>query len=263
MPAWLLNLIVFVLLLSVAVAAFFYIFTKGALVWRSLRKRPPGPADHVYPVYSEMWLMRLVDMQPVISAILLFQYGRLVSWITDGLRQLPLQDREVLVTSCAFGNVIPKVVRASLAAGARRVQLVDIIANELTHAQRKLPPLGEQLRCSLGDATAMSLPTGSMAANVLFFLLHELDADMKRKALAEAVRVLELGGQLFLAEFHRPEHAMLRAFSWLYFKVFEPFGLALWDVQDPVRELQALGGLRVERRTALLGNFQLVVATRL
>jgi ubiquinone/menaquinone biosynthesis C-methylase UbiE len=86
---------------------------------------------------------------------------------------------------------------------------------------------------------------------------------MKRRALAEAVRVLEPGGQLFLAEFHRPDHALLRAFSWLYFKVFEPFGLALWDVQDPVRDLQALGGLKVERRTAFLGNFQLVVATRL
>lgn len=58
-----------------------------------------------------MRLIRLVDWQPIIAAILLFQYDRLVSAITSGLRQTDLRGKKVLITSCAFGNVIPRVVR--------------------------------------------------------------------------------------------------------------------------------------------------------
>ena len=102
-----------------------------------------------------------------------------------------------------------------------------------------------------------------MGANVMFFLLHELDPEMKRKAIAEAARVLALGGKLFIAEFHKPVPWTLRALGWLYFKTFEPFGLALWDVQDPVDQLSAIDGVHCERKTVFLGNFQVIVATRI
>jgi SAM-dependent methyltransferase len=261
LPTWLLKLLLAIALVPLAVAVFFYIFTKGALMLRKLSGAWRGPAAHVYPIYSKMWLIRLVDFQPVISAILLFQYSRLVSWIAGDLRKMSLQGQDVLITSCAFGNVIPRVVEASVDAGARRIKLVDLIQNELTHARSKLPKFAQRLDCFQGDATAMCLPTGSVAANVLFFLLHELEPEMKRQAIAEAVRVLAPGGKLFLAEFHKPDPWLLRALSWLYFKAFEPFGLALWDVQDPILQLQAIGGLTCERKTALFGNFQVIVAT--
>ena len=71
----------------------------------------PGPshaAAHVYPIYSNMRLIRLVDFQPIIAAILLFQYDRLVSKIISELKQMDLTNKKVLITSCAFGNVIPR-----------------------------------------------------------------------------------------------------------------------------------------------------------
>jgi ubiquinone/menaquinone biosynthesis C-methylase UbiE len=259
---WILELVLALALLPVAVAVFFYMFTKGALILRSLGRAPPGPAAHVYPIYSRMWLIRLVDFQPVIAAILLFQYDRLVSFITGELGQMALQGQDVLITSCAFGNVIPKVVAASFASGARQVKIVDIIDNELQHARSKLGQYGDQVRYTRGDATAMTIPAGSVSANVLFFLLHELEPEMKRHALDEAVRMLAPGGKLFLAEFHKPAPRVLRALSWLYFKTFEPFGLALWGEQDPVRQLSGIDGVHCERRTALFGNFQVIVATR-
>jgi len=217
---------------------------------------------HVYPIYSEMWLIRLVDFQPVISAILLFQYDRLVSCIATGLRSMALNGQDVLITSCAFGNVIPRVVAASLESGASKVKIVDIVENELVHAKRKLPQFGSQVDYVQGDATAMNLPTASVGANVMFFLLHELEPEMKRKAIAEAARVLAPGGKFFLAEFHKPVPLGLRAISWLYFKTFEPFGLALWDVQDPVDQLSTINGMHCERQTAFFGNFQVIVATK-
>jgi ubiquinone/menaquinone biosynthesis C-methylase UbiE len=75
--------------------------------------------------------------------------------------------------------------------------------------------------------------------------------------------VLAPGGKLYLAEFHRPDFWIFRAFSWVYFKVFEPLGLSLWDSQDPFKLLEQQGDFRCERQTVFFGNFQVIVATKL
>jgi SAM-dependent methyltransferase len=251
---------VFVVLASTAL--FFFTLTRGALVMRSVMGQLTHDAAHVYPIYSNMRLIRLVDWQPIISAILLFQYSRLVSIITHGLRQDDLQGKQVLITSCAFGNVIPRVVKASVKSGARKVLIADIIQNELDHAQTKLGDYAGQIDYLQDNAVAMQQPNASVHANVMFFLLHELPHHLKIDALNEAVRVLAPGGKLYLGEFHRPSPWLLRALSWTYFKVFEPYGLALWDSHDPVVQLQAMPGVTCERHTAFFGNFQVIVATK-
>jgi SAM-dependent methyltransferase len=246
----------------VGLAAFLFAVTRGALLVRAATGSGAGPAAHVYPIYSSRALIRAIDWQPVISAILLCQYARLVSVITAGLRATDLRGRDVLITSCAFGNVIPRVVGAAIDAGARRVLIADLVRHELEHAQGKLGAFGERTRLLEQDATAMPMGDGSVAANVMFFLLHELPDPQKLVALREATRLLEPGGRLYVAEFHRPRPFVLRALSWTYFKTFEPWGLALWDTHDPVRQLEALGGVRCERRTFFFDNFQVVTVTR-
>ncbi|MFM2066242.1 MAG: hypothetical protein RLZZ584_1151 [Pseudomonadota bacterium] len=243
--------------------AFFFATTRGALIVRALAPGVRSPASHVYPIYSDMRLIRLVDFQPVIAAILLFQYDRLVSIITAVIARMDLRGRKALITSCAFGNVMPRVTQAALDAGADEVQVVDIIENELLNAERKMPGMAGHLRFFKRDATATQLPDASVDVNVVFFLLHELPHELKNQALAEACRVLAPGGKLFLAEFHRPHLAVLRALSWTYFKVFEPLGLALWSTHEPLQVLQAMPGIAsVERRVVFFGNFQVIVATR-
>ena len=263
LPDWMFFAAAALFLVLVGTALFFFTLTRGALILRSITGRTHNAAAHVYPIYSDMRLIRLVDWQPIIAAILLFQYDRLVSAITNGLHKTDLRGKKVLITSCAFGNVIPRVVDASVRAGASRVLIADIILNELRHARTKLPAFAGQVDCIEENATAMTLPDSSVDANVIFFLLHELPHELKGAALREACRVLAPGGTLYLAEFHKPEPWVLRALSWTYFKVFEPLGLALWDTHDPLRQLQAMPGFHCERRTVFFGNFQVVVATRL
>ena len=259
---WFLPIAVSLFVLLAGTGAFFFAATRGALLVRALLPGDRHAAAHVYPIYSNMRLIRLVDFQPVIAAILLFQYDRLVSMITAGLRRMDLRDKPVLITSCAFGNVMPRVAQAALRRGARQVQVVDIIQNELLHAQRKMPEMAGQLAFLQQDATALELPDASVQANVVFFLLHELPDHLKQKTLSEACRVLAPGGKLFLAEFHRPHVAVLRALSWTYFKVFEPLGLALWSTHDPLAQLGAMPGIKAERRIVFFGNFQVIVATK-
>ena len=252
-----------VLALLVWTGLFFFVVTRGALLLRALSPRPRDAASHVYPIYSDLRLIRLVDFQPMISAILLFQYPRLVERIVAGLRSSDLQGKDVLITSCAFGNVMPRVVEASIAAGARRVRIVDIVDNELTHAKAKLAAWQGRVDYVRGDATAMTQPEGCADANIMFFLLHELPHPQKLRALSEAGRMLAPGGKLYLAEFGRPRSWVLRALSWTYFTVFEPLGLALWQTHDPVACLERMGGWKLERADYLWGNFRVITATKL
>lgn len=262
MSAWLSFTLMTVVIFLASTVLFFFTLTRGALIMRGVMGQLQHDAAHVYPIYSNMRLIRLVDWQPIISAILLFQYGRLVSLITHGLRHLDLQDKQVLITSCAFGNVIPRVVKASIKSGARKVLIADIIQNELDHAQAKLGDYAEQTVYLQENAIALKQADGSVHANVMFFLLHELPHHLKIEALREATRVLAPGGKLYLAEFHRPSPWLLRALSWTYFKVFEPYGLALWNSHDPMLQLQAVPGITCERHTAFFSNFQVIVATK-
>ncbi len=263
MNTWIMNggFALFVLLASTGL--FFFVVTRGALLVRGLSPSTMSEKSHVYPIYSNMGLIKMVDFQPVISAILLFQYHRLVSKIVAGLRQTDLREKNVLITSCAFGNVIPRVAEASFRSGAKRILIADIIQNELDHARGKLPQYAGQVNYLRENATAMQQPDGVAEANVMFFLLHELPHDLKIKALSEAGRMLAPGGKLYLAEFHRPEPWVLRALSWTYFTVFEPLGLALWDTHDPLDCLNEMGGWSCERSTYFFGNFQVITATRI
>jgi len=263
MSTWMTSGFLALAVLATATAAFFFVVTRGALVLRGLTPGSLDEKSHVYPIYSDMRLIKLVDWQPVISAILLFQYHRLVSRIIAELDRLDLHQRKVMITSCAFGNVIPRVVAAAVRGGAERVVIADIIDNELVHARGKLDDFAGRVDMVEEDATALKQGDGTVAANVIFFLLHELPHHLKAKALSEAGRTVAPGGKLLLAEFHRPDLRVLRALSWTYFKVFEPLGLALWDSHDPLKMLQDMGGWRCERTTCCFGNFQVISATKL
>ena len=262
MNTWIVNGGFALFFLLAATGMFFFVVTRGALLVRGLSSAQNSEKAHVYPIYSNMRLIKLVDFQPIISAILLFQYHRLVSKIVAGLKQMDLGRKKVLITSCAFGNVIPRVVDAALEAGAERVLIADIIQNELVHAKSKLHQYAGKVEYIEDNATSMQQKEGMAEANVMFFLLHELPHELKIKALNEAGRMLAPGGRLFLAEFHRPELWVLRALSWTYFKVFEPLGLALWDTHDPLACLEKLGGWTCERTTFFFGNFQVITATK-
>src|SRR5512141_880130 len=130
MNAWMMTAVFTLFFLLASTGLFFFVVTRGALVLRGLSPGAQSEKSHVYPIYSNMRLIKLVDFQPIISAILLFQYHRLVSKIVAGIRATNLKRKKVLITSCAFGNVIPRVTEAAMASGAQKVVIADIIKNE-------------------------------------------------------------------------------------------------------------------------------------
>lgn len=246
----------------VGVGVFFFSITRGALLVRSWFGLSSSSTSHIYPVYSERWLIKVVDFQPLISAILLFQYEKIVSRIVTELRQTALIGKKVLITSCAFGNVIPRIVRSSIECGAERVIITDIIVNELFHVKEKIETFADKIEFSEENAICMKQKNESVAVNVIFFLLHELPHNLKNMALHEAGRVLVPGGKLIIAEFHRPSPIFLRILSRVYFKVFEPYAHAIWDSYDPVSCLEKEGQWTCEKTTYFYNNFQVIIATK-
>src|SRR3989337_773915 len=99
MSTWMVNGMLTVRFLAASTGLFFFVVTRGALLVRGLSPGQASEKSHVYPIYSNMRLIKLVDFQPVISAILLFQYNRLVLKIVHGLSQSDLKGKNVLVTS--------------------------------------------------------------------------------------------------------------------------------------------------------------------
>src|SRR5512141_1517752 len=102
MNTWIVNLVFALFFLLACTGMFFFVVTRGALLVRGLTSAQNSEKAHVYPIYSNMRLIKLVDFQPIISAILLFQYHRLVSKIVAGLKATNLKRKKVLITSCAF-----------------------------------------------------------------------------------------------------------------------------------------------------------------
>jgi ubiquinone/menaquinone biosynthesis C-methylase UbiE len=90
-----------------------------------------------------------------------------------------------------------KIVKAAVQAGAERVLIADIIHNELVHAKNKLGELSAKVDFIEENATSMTLADGTVDANVMFFLLHELPHHLKVRSLSEAGRMLAPGGKLF------------------------------------------------------------------
>jgi hypothetical protein len=55
---------------------------------------------------------------------------------------------------------------------------------------------------------------------------------------------------------------LLRALSWLYFSVFETYGLALWGAYDPKLCLDNIGSWQFKRQTCFFGNYQTLIASK-
>jgi ubiquinone/menaquinone biosynthesis C-methylase UbiE len=166
------------------------------------------------------------------------------------------------MTSCAFGDVMPKIVGTAVEGGAGRICITDLIENELIHAGKKLSRYQGQFELAEADATCMPQADGSVDINIIFFLFHELPDPSKTRALSEAARLVAPGGKLIIAEFHRPRAWLMRLLGRLYFSVFEPFALSMWDQCDPGYLLERTGGWTMERSSYCFGNFQILVATK-
>ena len=185
----------------------------------------PGYLAQIYWwAYVHPRAVRLFERQWLVNLILWGNFGRLRDAALDALGDR-LEGRTLQI-ACVYGDLTDRL-RARLTTGAS-LDVVDILRVQLDNLARKLPG-DPRVGLIQGDSAALDMPSASYDRALVLILLHEQPEEVRRRTLAEALRVLKPGGRLVIVDYHRPE-----AMNPLYWpmlailRTLEPFALDLW-----------------------------------
>lgn len=169
--------------------------------------------------------VRLFERQWLVNLILWGNFARLRDRALDALGDaLPGRTLQV---ACVYGDFTARLCER-VAAGKGKLDVVDVLPVQLANLHAKLRP-GAPATLLQQDASRMGLADDTYDRAVLFFLLHEMPAEVRRRTLAEALRVTRRGGHVVIVDYHRPRpwHPLRGVMRWIL-RHFEPFALDLW-----------------------------------
>jgi ubiquinone/menaquinone biosynthesis C-methylase UbiE len=142
------------------------------------------------------------------------------------------------------------------------LDVIDVMPIQLRNLQEKLPP-DTKVRLLQRDSMALGFADASYDRVLLFFLLHEQPLAVRRRTLAEAVRVVKPGGKVILVDYNRPHRwHPLRSAMRTVLRRLEPFALDLWnsELEEFLPKDLILSGVR--KQMFFGGLYQKVVLTR-
>jgi ubiquinone/menaquinone biosynthesis C-methylase UbiE len=187
--------------------------------------------------------VKLFERQWLVNLILWGNFARLRDAALAELGdELPGRTLQV---ACVYGDFTTQL--AARLGAEDSLDVVDVLPIQLANLRRKLAP-GARVNLIHRDASDLGFSFASYERVVLFFLLHEMPLEVRRRTLAEALRVLKPGGQLVIVDYHRPKgwHPLRPLMKWIL-KTFEPFAPDLWkhEVTEWLPELRE-GSVRKE-----------------
>ena len=186
----------------------------------------PGYLERVYWwAYVRPGAVRLFERQWLVNLILWGNFARLRDAALDSLGAKP--EGKTLQVACVYGDFTTKLAQR-VAAARGKLDVVDVLPIQLQNLRRKLD---REAPVSLiqRDAAQLGFADGTYDRVVLFFLLHEMPEDVRRRTLAEAMRVVKPGGEVVIVDYHEPSrrHPLRRVMKWIL-RNFEPFAMDLW-----------------------------------
>lgn len=208
--------------------------------------------------YTHPNAVRIFERQWLVNLILWGNFARLRDQALDALGQ-HIEGR-VLQVACVYGNFTEKLV-ARLAADAH-LDVIDVAPVQIRNMHNKLKAK-QQVSIALQDAARLQFETARHDHVIVFFLLHEMPLDVRRKTVAEAWRVTRPGGKLVFVDYHLP--ARLNPFRYIMkpiLRLLEPFAMDLWHT-DIEHWLPAdARPKRISKQTYFGGLYQKVVIWR-
>jgi len=202
--------------------------------------------------------VRLFERQWLVNLILWGNFGRLRDAALDALGAR-LEGRTLQI-ACVYGDLTNRL-RARLTTGGS-LDVVDILRVQLDNLARKVPG-DPRVGLIQGDSSALDIADGAYDRALLFFLLHEQPEDVRRRTIAEALRVVKPGGRLVIVDYHRPKKSNPLYLPMVgILKTLEPFAMDLWcnEIAD---WLPQSGIAQIDKRTCFGGLYQLVTVKRI
>jgi ubiquinone/menaquinone biosynthesis C-methylase UbiE len=216
----------------------------------------PGYLERVYWwAYVRPGAVRLFERQWLVNLILWGNFARLRDAALDALGAR--LDGRTLQIACVYGNLTERLRRRLTPGGS--LDVVDVLRVQLDNLGRKLPG-DPRVGLIQGDSSALDIASASYDRALAFFLLHEQPEEVRRRTLAEALRILKPGGRLVIVDYHRPRRTHpLYLLMIAILKTLEPFALDLW--RHEVAEWLP-GGVTIEKGTGFGGLYQLLHITK-
>ena len=201
--------------------------------------------------------VRFFERQWLVNLILWGNFGRLRDQALDALGSR-IEGRTLQI-ACVYGDLTDRL-RARLTTRGS-LDVVDILRVQLDNLARKLPG-DPRVGLIQGDSSALDIDTGAYDQALLFFLLHEQPEEVRKRTVAEALRVLKPGGKLVIVDYHRPRRSHPLYWPMVgILKTLEPFAMDLWrhEIADwlPAGLVAA-----IEKRTSFGGLYQLLTVTK-
>lgn len=224
---------------------------------------PGAPALPGYLVRTYWWAyvhpraVRIFEREWLVNLILWGNFGRLRDAALAALGRR-LQGRTLQI-ACVYGNLTPRL--AARMEHDARLDVLDVLPIQLDNLARKLPP-NAQVRLVHGNSAALPLPSASYDRALLFFLLHEQPADVRRATIAEALRVAKPGGRIVIVDYHRPRR--LNPLYWpmaCVLRALEPYALDLWRSELSAWFPEGARPAAIRKQTYFGGLYQLVTVT--
>jgi ubiquinone/menaquinone biosynthesis C-methylase UbiE len=169
--------------------------------------------------------VRIFERQWLVNLILWGNFAKLRDAALDALGDK--LDGKTLQVACVYGDFTPRLAERLAPDGS--LDVVDVLPIQLANLRRKLPAAAA-VNLVNRDAADLGFADASYERVVLFFLLHEVPLEVRKRALAEAMRVLKPDGELVIVDYHRPAawHPLRSVMRWIL-RNFEPFAMDLWS----------------------------------
>lgn len=208
--------------------------------------------------YTHPNAVRVFERQWLVNLILWGNFSRLRDLALDEMG--PVIDGQVLQVACVYGNLTAHLVRRL--SPKAHLNVIDVAPVQIKNLHRKLTDK-RQVSILQQDASNLSFADASQAAVLVFFLLHEMPLEVRRKTIAEALRVTQPGGKLIFVDYHKPvASSPFRYLMKPILKTLEPFAMDLWH-HDISQWLPADSSYsRIDKQTYFGGLYQKVVITR-
>lgn len=225
-------------------------------------QREPDIPEYLERVYWWAYLnprcVRFFEQQWIVNAILWGNFSRLRDSALDTLGA-SISGRTLQI-ACVYGDFSPKLAQRLDPSGC--MDVVDVAPIQLDNLRAKLGD-NPQVQLHRQDASELRFADGTFDHSVLFFLLHELPADVRARALAEALRVLKPGGRLVVVDYHGPVRSHPHRYLMRpVLATLEPFALDLWRHEISEWLPEGLDPAGIEKTTYFGGLYQKVVITR-